>query len=661
MAKLADTPRKRIFWFIFGVIVALVALGGRIAWIQFVQGDQLAEKVRYQLQDSLVLQSPRGAIFDRSGRPLAISSMAKSLYVNPDQFKQAGQDAEAVAALLAPHLGLPAAEIKERLTVNGSFIWLKRTLEPEAANAVAALIKEHGLKGFDFVEENRRYYPNDSLAAHVLGFVGTDDRGLEGIEHALDKLIRGESQRQIIETDSYGTPIFKSIFALKPRQPGKSVYLTIDSTIQFIVEQSLDKAMAKTKAKGATVIVMNPRTGEILAMASRPTYNPNQFWRYSANERKNRAISIVYEPGSTFKAVVAAAALQEGLVRPDERFVDQGYIEVAGRRIKNWSGDSYGSVTFTDIIKNSINTGFVQVGMRLGAVRLTEYARHFGFGQATGIELPGEEEGILFNPREMRETDLATMAIGQSIAVTPLQLLTAMAAIANDGVLLKPHIVKEIRDESGMVVSASPTMPVRQVIGPDTARTLTAMLEKVVAEGGGKKATVPGYRFAGKTGTAERLKEGGGGYEAGHYIASFAGFGPVEDPQVVALVVIDDPQGAYYGGEIAAPVFSEIMTQVMRHLNIRPTNDLAMPQPKPANPAIVPGGGADKGEKRPAPPGKVVVPDLRGKSMREVARELSQIGLALTPVGTGVAVGQGTPANTVVDPGTEITVYFEPR
>ena len=414
--------------------------------------------------------------------------------------------------------------------------------------------------------------------------------------------------------------------------------------------------MARTKAKAATAIVMNPRTGEILAMASRPSYNPNRFYAYGPSEWKNRAVSIIYEPGSTFKAVVAAAALQEGVVTPHERFQDNGFVEVSGRRIKNWDGGSYGNISFTEVIKSSINTGFVQVGMRLGAARLNDYARAFGFGKPTGVELPGEEEGLLFESGKMRESDIATMSIGQSIAVTPLQLLTAISAIANDGVLLKPHIIKEIRNPDGTVASAVQTQAVRQVISLDTAKAMTVMLEKVVADGGGKKAAVKGYRFAGKTGTAEKLKSSGG-YEDGKYIASFAGYGPVDDVQLAALIIIDDPSGIYYGGEVAAPVFKDIMTQVMRYLNITPQsgNEWVPPIKKPeTNPQVVTPPPA-------VPSGKVIVPSLQGKTIREAADALGKLGLACNPVGTGVAVKQSIAASTVVSTSTEVTVWFEPR
>lgn len=646
--------QKRLAWFLTLTMLALVALAVRIAWIQFSEGRQLSAKVQDQLRESWVIQSPRGTIFDRNGQQLAVSSLNKSLYADPQEVK----DIDETASLLAPIVGVPITQIKEKLSSGARFVWIKRTLEPEAAKAVQALIKEHELTGLGFIEESKRYYPNDSLAAQVLGFVGIDDIGLEGLEMSLDKVIKGQKRKQSINTDSSGIPIFQSIFSFLPEKKGRAVYLTIDSNIQYVVERALDSAMASTGAKAGTVIIIQPKTGEILAMASRPTYNPNRFEQYGAEALKNRAVSIVYEPGSTFKSIIAAAALEDGKVRPDERFVDKGYVEISGRRIKNWSGESYGTVTFLDIIKNSINTGFVEIGLRVGAAKLTNFARAFGFGKATGIELPGEEEGLLFEPKEMRDSDIATMSIGQSIAVTPLQLTTAIAAIANDGVLLRPRIIKEYRNEDGTVAEAFEPIVVRQAISPDTAKVLTALLEKVVSEGGGKLAGVKGYHFAGKTGTAEKLNADGRGYSEGHYIASFAGFGPVEDPQVAALVMLDDPNGIYYGGSIAAPVFSDIMAQVMRVLGIRPAEG-SYPLPPPAA-----GAPAVQETVKPMPPpevpaGYVLVPALTGNSIREAGEALHNLGLTFVPVGTGSAVRQSIGAYTPVKPGTEIIVYFE--
>ena len=653
--KTVLTLEKRIAIFVSVLLVAVFVLIIRIAWIQFVDGRNMTARATTQLRESKTLHSPRGTIYDRNGQEMAVSGMTKSLYANPSEIR----DPDNLSLALGNLLGMKPEDIKERLLAGGQFIWIKRMIEPALAQQVQDLIKQYDVKGLAFLEESKRYYPNDTLAAQVLGFVGTDDIGLDGLEMALDKTIKGKRVEQSVDTDSHGIPIFKSIFNFIPTKEGKDVYLTLDSGIQFIVEKSLDQAMKDTGAQGATVIVMDPHTGEILAMANRPTYNPNQFYKYGDNEWKNRAVSYNYEPGSTFKTIVAAAAVQEGKAYPEEIFVDKGYVEVSGRRIKNWNDESYGNISFLDILKYSINTGFVQVGMRLGAYKLTEYAHAFGFGKATGIELPGEEAGLLFEPKDMRDSDTATMAIGQSIAVTPLQLVTAVGAIANDGVLLKPHIIKEIRNADGSLATGMSPQSVRQVISPQTARTLAGMMEKEVSEGGGNKAAVKGYHFAGKTGTAEKLKDDGSGYAAGHYVASFIGFGPVEDPQVVVLVVLDDPSGVYYGGQIAAPVASDILTKIMRHLNIHPylkeemVSPLPPVQPKEVNVTprvqVVP------------PPGKAVMPNVSGMSIREAGEKLNKLGLAMVPMGTGVAVRQSIIENTILEPGTEVTIYFEAR
>ena len=627
----------------------MILLAGRVGWIQLVQGDQLTMKAKRQVEESRTLQSPRSTIYDRNGRELAVSIMVKSLYVDPEVVK----DAETLAAELAPILGIPEQDIKGRIADGGRFVWLKRMLEPAIVEKVKAVIDKYNLNCLGFVEESKRYYPNDSLASQVIGFVGMDDIGLDGMELSEDEMLKAKSSEQFLSTDTYGRPIFNSVFSKNKYEDGKDIYLTIDNNIQFVVEQTIEKAMQTTKPRAITAVVMNPKTGEVLAMANRPTYNPNEFYKYTPEEWKNRAVSFVYEPGSTFKAIVAAAALEEGVVTPEKRFVDPGYVMVSGRRIQNWSGESYGNVSFTDIIKNSINTGFVQVGLQVGAHRLNDYASAFGFGSLSGIDLPGEEYGILFKADQMRDSDIATMSIGQSIAVTPIQLASAISAIANKGMLLKPRIIKEVRNSDGSVDRNSEIVQVRQVIQENTATTLIGMLEQVVASGGGSKASVKGYRIAGKTGTAEKLKDDGSGYLTGHYIASFAGFAPVEDPQITVLVIIDDPNGIYYGGQIAAPIAGEIFEQVLRYLNIKPLNNSF--EGAPLKQVQAPQISAKPVQ---VPQGKALVPNFIGKSLRQSAELAASLGIVVVPEGSGVAQSQSVSENTLVDTGSEITVYF---
>lgn len=641
--------------YILGALFGVMVL--RYAWLQLVQGDNLAQRMREQVGSDFAIQSPRGTILDRNGREMAVSVMTKSLYVDPHHVK----DPDELAANLAPLINMPEQEILDDINVGGGFVWIKRRMEHDEYEQVRAMIRENKYTDcLGFRDEAKRYYPNDMLAANVIGFVGTDDKGLDGIEQGLDSLLKGEVKEKFLTTDRQNRPILDSIFSSQRSYQGeycKSVELTLDSSIQFIVEQELDRAMAENNPKGITCVVMDPKTGEILAMASRPSYNPNRFWDYQPEVWKNKAVSFIYEPGSTFKSVVAAAALQEKVVSPNQVFVDPGYVMVSGRRIQNWSGTSFGTVTFTDVVKQSLNTGFAQVGLRLGAHKLTEYAKLFGFGTPTGIELPGEESGLLFNPDDMRDSDTATMSIGQSIAVTPLQLITAMSAIANDGVLLKPHIVKTITNADGSVYEEKGTTEVRRTIESATDKTLVGLLEQVVASGGGKKAAVKGYRIAGKTGTAQKIRPDGTGYMDGRYIASFCGFAPVEDPRVTVLVIIDDPgTGNYYGGQIAAPVAKRIFTQLFRYMHIEPSSDpfagmnQKAAQTKPKTTATYTGE---------VPEGKVVVPDFSGKSLREAAQLASERGLNCDPEGSGYAVSQNIPANTLVDKGTSVTVTFQ--
>jgi stage V sporulation protein D (sporulation-specific penicillin-binding protein) len=651
--------QENIGWVVIFVWMLMLVLVIRYGWVQLIEGKSMAERLLNQTGEEKVMQSPRGAIVDRNGRELAVSMMTKSLYIDPNHVK----DVDAMAADLASLLDLPEQKIKDDIAQGGGFIWVKRRLEPEEADAVKKLMKEQNYGDcLGFVDEAKRYYPNDMLAANVLGFVGTDDTGLDGIEQACDGLIKGAETSSFVLTDTKNRPIFDSIFSRKRYQGDrcKTIELTLDSTVQFIVEQALDKAMATTSPHAITAVVMDPRTGDVLAMASRPSYNPNKFADYNPELWKNKTVSFIYEPGSTFKAVVAAGALQEKVVTPNQVFVDPGYIMVSGRRIQNWSGESFGTVTFADVVKQSINTGFAQVGLHLGAEKMTKYAELFGFGQYTGIELPGEEKGILFDPQDMRDSDIATMAIGQSIAVTPLQLVTAMSAIANDGVLLKPHIIKDIKNADGTVYQETKREEVRRTIESATDKTLMGLLEQVVAGGGGTKAAVKGYRIAGKTGTAQKIRTDGAGYMDGRYIASFCGFAPVEDPQITVLVMIDDPSGGnFYGGQIAAPVAGEIFAQLFRYLHIEPSSDPFADMNKNQNASI--GTAMLKPTWNGDTNSKVVVPDVKGKDTEQAEEALADAGLVLEQNGSGRAEQQSLPPNTLADSGTKVAVYFKPE
>lgn len=664
MKNIRSTLQGRIGYVALVMIGVLVILVFRYAYLQIVQGDALAQRMRDQSGYEFRIQSLRGAILDRSGKELAVSSMTKSLFVDPNHVYDT-HTPEELASDIAPLIGLTEQDILDDIARGGGFVWVKRRLEHTEYEAVRAVIREKGYSDcLGFQNEAKRYYPNDALAANVIGFVGTDDEGLDGVEQALDPLLKGEVREERLTVDGQRRPILDSIFAGR-RVYGsdycKTVSLTIDSTIQFMVEQELDRAMAENNPDSITAIVMDPKTGEILAMASRPSYNPNRFWEYPQENWKNRAVSFIYEPGSTFKAVIAGAALQEGIVTPNQVFFDPGYVMVSGRRIQNWSNESYGAVTFTDIVKKSLNTGFAQVGLSLGAEKMMHYTRVFGFGERTGIDLPGEEEGILFNADDMRDSDIATTAIGQSIAVTPLQLVTAMAAIANGGTLMHPYIVREIRNPDGSIYEERAPREIRRVLEPTVDRTLIGLLEQVVASGGGKKAGVKGYRIAGKTGTAQKIRRETAGYLEGRYIASFCGFAPVEDPIFTVLVMIDDPRGGdFYGGQIAAPVASRIFTQLLRYAHVEPSSNTFAETTGETEK-----GRSDDEEKRmeaaaTPPEGKAVVPDFTGLSLREAARLAELRGLTFESEGTGAAVSQSLSVNDIVDQGERVKVYFRP-
>ena len=665
--------------------MVMVLLGGllvvlfRYGWLQLVQGRELSERMRYQVGQDYLVQSPRGAIVDRNGRELAVSTMTKSLFVDPNHVENPQQLAED----LAPLVGKSVEDVLEDIRVGGGFSWVKRRMEQSEYEAIRALIREKGYANcLGFRDEAKRYYPNDVLAANLLGFVGTDDKGLEGIEQALDKYIKGEVTESFLYTDTQSRPILDSIFVRHGYQGDrcKTIQLTIDSAIQFIIEQEHDRAMAENNPLSITCIAMDPRTGEILAMANRPSYNPNRFWDYEQDAWKNRAVSYIYEPGSTFKAITTGAALQENIVSPNQIFVDPGYVMVSGKRIQNWNNASFGTVTFADVVKQSLNTGFALVGLDLGADRLIGYAKKFGFGELTGIELPGEEAGLLYNPEEMVASDVATMAIGQSVAVTPLQLITAFCAIANDGILLKPHIIKNIKNANGTTYSETKVEEVRRALESAPDKTLVGLLEQVVATGGGRKATVRGYRVAGKTGTAQKVNDDGTGYSEGKYIASFCGFGPVEHPQVALLVVIDEPFGdSFYGGQIAAPVAGRMLSQIFRYLRIEPTTDASYDETELTEDV---GEGDTSGasaayesqvvtkpkveekisqpERTNSPEGTAVVPNFTRKSIREVARIVAEIGLTLDSSGSGFASYQSIAPGEIVEKGTRIYVEFSP-
>lgn len=625
-------------------------LAGRLGWNQIARGSQYEEMAMNQTEGVQTLYSPRGTIYDTNGKELAFSIMVKSLYADPGTMNVSAAEA---AKDLAPILKKNESDLAKAMSRKTRFVWLERLMDPEDSDKVQALIKEKGWKGFGFFDESRRFYPNGPMAANVLGFVGLDDKGLDGLEMSLDDLIRGGKSKQMLLTDARGNPILESALAPYKAENERSVYLTIDQNIQFYAERALDRAMTSTKASGGIIIVMDPKTGAILALGNRPSYDPNHFDKATEAEFKNRAVVDIYEPGSTFKPVVAAAALAAKTYDTQRVWHDPGAVWASGHAIRNWDDESYGDVRLVDILKFSINTGFAHIGLLTGGDILTEYAKKFGFGKPTGIDLPGEGSGVLFNPKEMRAIDVATMSIGQGIAVTPLQMVQAYSALANGGQMVKPHIIKEIKNPDGSDYKVNQTEISGNPVSKEVADEVKDMMEKEVASGGGTNAQVDGYHMAGKTGTAQKIDAVNGGYLKNQYIASFCGFGPTEDPRAICLVVLDTPKGVYYGGQVAAPVFKEAMTHIMHYLSV-PTLEDEATRAKPK--------AKDIETYKPAIPSEDVkefrLPSFTGWTIRDTGEWLTRAGLGFQPEGSGYAYKQDPGIGATVKRGSSVHVYF---
>lgn len=541
----------------------LAALLFRLMELQLLQAAQLRRLAEDQAGRQITLPASRGAVYDRLGRVLAMNVPMWSVYADPKLVK----DAPAVASALAPVLSLPPDALLTEFRRRGRFVWLARRLEPEQA----ARIRRLELPGIGVVEEERRAYPNGRLAATVLGFAGIDNQGLAGVELSYDRALRGSVGRADVRVDGVGHELPGSRRVVVPPQPGSSLVLAIDQVIQFVAERELALAVKPARAKGGTAIVMDPWTGELLALATEPGFDPNRPDPTRPTTWRNIAVSDVYEPGSTFKVLVAAAAVESGAVGPRDRFYCAGSITVAGTVIRDAERRPGGrrTQTLSDIIRNSCNVGATQVGVKLGKVRMAEWLRQFGFGGPTGIDLPGEATGLVRPIREWYEPTLQTISFGQGLSVTPVQLLAAVAVLANGGTIVRPHVGRALRTADGSTGPLSWPAGKRLISGA-TARAVATMMARVVTDGTGTAAAVEGYTVAGKTGTAQK-PDPAGGYARGKFVASFVGFVPADAPRLAILVTIDEPRGRYYGGEVAAPLFARIALPVLRYLRVPPS------------------------------------------------------------------------------------------
>jgi cell division protein FtsI/penicillin-binding protein 2 len=654
--KGALRAHKRARFVVVLLLLCFVCCLFRIGWMQLVIGEELTARAEENQSILRELESPRGAIYDREGRELAVSLISLSLFADPlgmeDPKDAPPRDVRRLAAkLLSGELGRSEEELYGIFSEGRHFAWLERTIDKSRTDRLETIIRENSLPGLGFLKESKRYYPMGDLAAQVLGFVGTDDKGLAGIENTLDSVLKSAVEPQLVETDHAGRPIFSSVFLSNKARKMSAVYLTLDNRVQYAAEKALSEAVARTGAKGAAALVMDVHTGEILAMANFPAFDPNYFDSYSESSWVNRCVATVYEPGSTFKPLIAAMALNEGIVRPESVLYDAGKINVDDRVIQNAEENGARYVTFDDAITRSINTIMVEVGLELGKQRMNKYARAFGLGSYTDVSLPGESAGLLFQTDDMRPIDVATMSIGQGIAVTPLQLVCALAALANDGVPPRPAIIKKILRPDGQEKSIPRQKSEQVVTDPQFCRETLEMMEHVVSRGSGALAQIPGYKVAGKTGTAEKM-QAGGGYAPGEYIASFVGIAPVEEPRFIALVLVDTPHSMYYGSQVAAPAFREIMQQTLVIYGVEPSRGKnALPIDKGARAAAAPLTGSLQGASS--------VPDLKGYSMREAARILEQNGLSLYPEGSGKAVRQAPLPFTAAQNGSTVKVWFE--
>jgi cell division protein FtsI (penicillin-binding protein 3) len=537
------------FWFL------MICL--RLVWLQVVEYGEYTQRAARQQQRSIDVSPVRGSIYERNGSELAMTVNVDSVFAVPSEVA----DIHATSLVLAHALKSDAGEIEDRMHGSRAFAWAARKVDSAASARVRAL----NLKGVYFQKESKRFYPKRELAAQVLGYVGLDDEGLGGVEREFDSKLTGKPGKMLISLDNKRRWFGR---VEKKPEPGENIVLTLDQNIQYIAERELEKAVVETHAEAGTIVVENPHTGEVLALANRPDFNPNTFNTANPRSFKNRAVSDIYEPGSTFKIVTLAAALEERLTRPDEVIDCQmGSIELNGRTIHDHK--PYGALTVAQVLANSSDVGAIKLALRLGEERFDRYIRAFGFGSQTGIELPGETRGLTKPASRWSKVSIGAISMGQEIGVSPLQLISMAATIANDGVFVPPRIIAGTtppRSTPQLIAYHPPAG--RRVISTLTAAEMKHMLEGVVLHGTGTRAILDGYSSAGKTGTAQKIDAATGRYSRSHYIASFTGFAPVNNPAVSVLVILDSPVGQHEGGLVAAPVFSRVMQQVLGYLNV---------------------------------------------------------------------------------------------
>ena len=683
------------------VIFFAVALGitGKLGYEQLFNASKLESGALNARLREIDIKANRGTIYDRNGDPLAISIASQSVYINPKLIRKEDQrentekrqDKDEVIQSLASILEIDASEIEEKVEKDVSFAYIKRRITDEQAEA----LKELKYTGVYFLEESRRSYPKGSLASHIIGFAGIDNQGLNGIELQYDNTLLGTSGKFLMEYDGVGNELPNATEKYVPSEPGCDLYLTIDETIQYVVERELKKVVQEQNAASATALVMDVKTGALLAMGNYPDYDPNDYGAVDSSVWSNFAVNGLYEPGSTFKILTTAMVLEERVTSADENFYCPGYQYIGKMKMNCHKKIGHGAETFTQGVANSCNPVFVEVSRRLGMNKFYDYLEGFGMTKPTGLDLPGEADSLIVPEKTAVPYDLAAMSIGQSNAFTPIQMITAISSVANGGKLMKPYIIEKIMDPDGNLVKETKPEVVRQVISEETAREVWTILETVVSSGTGKQGQVEGYKIAGKTGTAEKVANGG--YSARARVVSFAGFAPADAPQIACLVIVDEPIDAH-GGSTAGPVFKNIMEDTLRYLEVpkevtlqetQKVEEVAVPDISGSNPmdaieaikavgltpivetqgemlyTFVPAEGT-KVQKTgnvylycgSAEGTQVVMPSLYGRTIKEVDRILAGMGLSGTMNGSGLCTGQSIEAGQLVDKGTALFVDF---
>lgn len=719
--------KKRILYFMLVFCIAFTALAGRVAWLQTVDGEYLKKAATQQQTRDQVITSKRGTIYDRNYKELAVSASVEMVTVSPNEIKQA-ESCDIVARKLAEILSLSYDDVYAKVTKNSAYEIIKRKVEPEQTDQIRALKAADETKeafaGVSLEEDTKRYYPNGSFASNVLGFTGTDNQGLYGIEMQYDDELSGVSGRVISVKNAVGVDMPYKYEEKYDSQDGLNVVLTIDETIQHFAEKHLEQAYEENKPeKGAFALVIAPKTGEVLAMATEPDFDPNNPYEITDQETldaiaalpeeeqsnarsqalmelwKNKAVTDTYEPGSVFKILTYAMALEEGVVDLDETFTCTGATKVGPNTIHCWKTAGHGTETLKEGLQNSCNPVLMELGRRLGVETFCKYFRLFGMDQKTGFDIVGESQGVFFKESDMHEVELATSSFGQGFQVTPLQLAAAISGIVNGGNLIRPHIVKELTDENGTVVESFEPEVVRRIVSEETSAIMRDFIEGVVTEGTGKGAKIEGYRIGGKTGTSEKQPRGNG-----KYVASFIGIAPMDDPEILCIVAIDEPTGGLFqGSQIAAPVVRNILEDTLRYMGIEKQldgeGDVSMESSVPevrglalsdaqsqltdAGFAVQVVGESDTVQQQLPKPGAslakgstvilymdttevatVMVPDVTGMSLSQATQTLESAGLNIEVLGGADDSGntpaskQDPPAGTEVNPATTVRVEF---